>query len=203
MIRVRDRVHRRRRVALSRIELWTDTEDTALHRLWRRLDDLSPVQFVLFLGLIAGTVQGIPSLLESSPGGIGGQTLHVAAAVAGSALWWCAAVVFGWSAIRGLRFSLWRTAGQMTLAWAIGDLVAAGLAFVGASIQTQGGFVHSYVNAPFWTGALPGLLGPTILHTPARLVGSIALLAVGRFLLDRRGPSTPPTSRPADHEAVT
>jgi hypothetical protein len=158
--------------------------------LTARLEKLPPTQFILLVGLAAGVLDGVPTLLVGNTSSAGTRPIHLLAVAATTVLWWCAAVLLWWVAVRRRRVSVWKTAWHVMLGWALGDVLALALAFVAASIDTHGGFVNAYVHAPL-SATLPGLVGPTLLRSPIRFLGSAVLVAFGRYLLRSAGPSTP------------
>jgi hypothetical protein len=55
-------------------------------------------------------------------------------------LWWAAAILVGWVAVRRRRYSIWWTAWHLSLALAVADLLQMGLGFADASILVRSPF---------------------------------------------------------------
>jgi len=145
----------------------------------RDLENLTPGQFILLVGLGAGILRGVPGYLL--PGSIANPAVLAVAVAALSLLALSGAVLVWWIAVHRRRFSWWKTAWHLTLALALGDLLGFALAFVDASMQTNGEFISSWFNAPLST-TMPGLLAPILFKSPVRLLGSALLIALGRSL---------------------
>jgi hypothetical protein len=164
-----------------------------------RLEELTPAQFILLVGLSAGVLQGIPTLLFSNGSGGHSAQFPVVAGItltclAGAALLWLVAV-------RRRQFSVWRMAWHVCLGLALGNLLATALSIVAASIETNGALATAYINAPL-SASLLGFFVPTLIRSPIWFFGSAVLIAIGRSLRWR----TPPFARrssPSDREAVT
>jgi hypothetical protein len=166
-----------------------------------RLENLTPARFILLVGLSAGVLQGIPTLLFSNESG--GHSIQFPV-VAGLTLISLTAAALLWLvAVRRERFSVWRMAWYVCLGLILGDLLALALSMVAASIETNGAFVSAYIHAPL-SVTLPGLVVPTLLRSPIWFFGSAVLIAIGRSL---RWRTTPPFARHSspttDREAVT
>jgi hypothetical protein len=162
----------------------------------RDLENLTPGQFILLVGLGAGILRGVPGFL------LPGSIAKPAAAVAMAALSLLAlsgAVLVWWIAVHRRRFSWWKTAWHLTLALALGDLLGFAMAFVDASMQSNGEFISSYFTAPLST-TMPGLLAPTLLRSPIRFLGSALLIALGRSLHEAPPPLPAQSSLSVDSQ---
>lgn len=166
----------------------------------RSMEVLAPGQFILLVGFGAGLLQGVPAFL------LAGSTANraiLAVTFAGlSLLSLAGAVLVWWIAVHRRQFSYWRTAWHLTLALALGDLLAAALALVDAFNQSNGEYISLYVNAPLST-TMPSLLAPILLRSPFRLLGSALLVALGRSLHEAQPPMTERPRLSGESNAVT
>ena len=164
---------------------------------FKRLEQLAPAQFIGLVAVIAGALFGMPQVfIESS----NGDRRLWPIVVGFRLLMWAAAGLLWWIGMRRQQFSAWRIAWHITIALALADLIAFAMAFMAANNQTDGGYADAYFRAPLGT-TLPGLLVPTLLRTPVRLVGSALVIGLGRMWI-LRGRRSPPKD-PRSLEAVT
>jgi hypothetical protein len=136
-----------------------------MRRIAAQVEALDPVSFVLLIGLVAGTIQGMPRVFL---GGVTGAPPRlIAFLVIGIAaiVWWTAALLLWWVVVRR-RSSLWMAAAQVTLGLAIAETFAAALGVVGMPlaphstpaagfiqqllIVVYSGFIFTLYRSPLW-----------------------------------------------------
>jgi hypothetical protein len=144
-----------------------------------RIEQLSARRFIEIVALIAGVFVGMPQILAGSSGNPVPAALVATLAIAGLT----ATLALWWIAVRRRQFSVWRTAWHITLALAMGDFIGFAVAFLAATVQTNGDYAEAYFHAS-WLTTLPGLVVPMLLRSPIRFVGTATLVALGRMPRD-------------------
>ena len=167
-----------------------------------QIEELAPLRFILAVALAAGGLDSIPTFFSGHGNSAGGRSIQLVAVAAISVLWLAAGMFLLWGAVRRRSYSVWRIAWHLTLALALGDVLAFALTFAAASIDTQGAYVTAYVHAPL-SVTVPGLLAPTLLRSPIRFLGWAAAVALGRLWLGSARPFAPRSLTSRDREAVT
>jgi hypothetical protein len=165
-----------------------------MRRISAQIEALRPAAFVFLIGLVAGTIQGVPRLLlggvTSSPPKLFPFLVIGATAI----LWWTAALLLWWIILRRQPLSLWIAAGQVTLGLAIGETLAAALGVVASPVDPF---------APVTIGLGQQLLAVvysglflTLFRSPLWFVGAVVAIALGRDL-NVAQQSAPTASTPA------
>lgn len=163
-----------------------------------QLEALAPASFIIVVGLAGGVLQGVPSFFFQSTSSV--HVAQVAALAVISVLWWAAAVLFWWIAVRRRRYSIWKTAWHVTLAWALADVLELGLDLVHTSIQTKGAFVEAVARTPL-DFALTNL-ELILIRSAVRFLGAVILVALGRQLPGSDNHVAPQPSTSTNPEAI-
>lgn len=172
-----------------------------MRRIAAQIEALAAVPFVLLVGLIGGALQGVPRFLLS---GSGAMRPHLAQFVVGgvtSTLYWTAAALLWWIAVRRRRWSLWATATQVAFGLVVADILSNGLAMVAAAIDTNGAVVKAVGREPLIFAS--SNLGLTVIRSPFWFVGAAIAVALGRHLSGPPPTIASPPSKPTRSEAVT
>jgi hypothetical protein len=160
--------------------------------LLAQIEALSPAQFILLIGLIAGVLRSVPVFLQT--GNVNIAVAHfsqIVVALALSLLWWIGAALVWWFAVRRRRYPIWLTALHVTLGVAVADVLASVLAMVAGSIETHGAILAELGKAPLMAVLSP--LELTLLRSLYWFVEAIALIALGRLVLRMDSLIAPPS----------
>ncbi len=172
-----------------------------MRRLSRHIECLAPAPFMLLIGAVGGVIQGIPRFFLGSAGRTGAHLGEFVLVAVASVLWWAAALLLWWIAVRRRRWSIWKTAGHVTVGLALANVLDIALATVVASIETNGVFAGAIARAPL-TFASPNLV-LVLIRSPLWFLGSAMLLALGRHLAGGEHLAAPSQSQSSHPEAVT
>ncbi len=182
---------------------WVTTQQRGIRHvpgLLAQIEDLTPAQFTLLIGLFAGVLRSAPAFLHAGNVNIAiARFSQIVVALALGLVWWIGAALLWWFAVRPRRYSIWLTALQVTLGGAVGDVLASVLVMVAGSFETNGALVTELGNA-FLTSAL-GSLELTLLRSIYWFVEAIALIALGRLVL-RMDTLVAPPSIPTHPDAM-
>ena len=114
------------------------------------VEELAPARFILLVGAVGGVLQSIPVFFHGSTNVASARLAQLVVVLGVSLLWWTAAALLWWIAVQRRRFSIWRTAWEVTLALALADLLVSALSLVVASIETKGRIAFSNCSSsPF------------------------------------------------------
>src|SRR4051812_35380890 len=127
-----------------------------MRRLATQLEALDSARFTLLIGLVAGSIEGVPRLFLGGASPIQSRPITWIMIGTVEVIWWIAALLLWWIAVRRRRSSLWAIAAQMTAGLFLGEVLAGVISLVGASIDTRGEFASLIAQAPlkFLTGNL-------------------------------------------------
>lgn len=153
-------------------------------------EELAPVPFVLLAGGAGGIMLGasaLPVVQEST-----------ASAIVVRLLLGLIMILVWWAGVRRRRFSVWRTAWHLMLAWDVAHVL--GLLLVVAIVGARG---DMRAGTP-WPESVGIVLSALIVLSPVRFMMSAALVARGRRSLPGSGgPVVPESLTPSDHAAAT
>jgi hypothetical protein len=148
-----------------------------------QIEQMPVSRFVVVVALIGGILSGAPQILV----GISSSDHSAQIGLAGIRI--AGLLALGFIAAQRRQSSIWQSAWHVTLGLALGDLVGFAVAFNAASIQSDGEYASAYFQAPLLV-TLPGLIVPTLLNTPARMLSAAGVVALVReFRKNRRAPS--------------
>jgi hypothetical protein len=148
--------------------------------LLARIEKIDAAPFVFLVGAMSGVLQGLPAVLLANDAGAVRSYIQLGVLAATTILWWAGAVLLWWAAVRRQQFSVWRSAGHVTLALAVGDLLTSMLALVGASFQTDGAMVGYLIHRPLdfaW-----GFVVPSAARSLIRFIVFSVAIALGRLV---------------------
>jgi hypothetical protein len=172
-----------------------------MRRIAAHIEGLAAAPFILLVGVVGGALQGIPRCFFGGPGGTAPHLAQFIVVGVTSVLWWTAALLLWWIAVHRRRWSLWATAGQLTLGLAFADALTNGLGMVVASITTNGAFAEAIVREPLTFASSNVSL--TLIRSPLWFLGSAMAVALGRHLSGGEQAIAPSPSSATHHEAVT
>jgi hypothetical protein len=166
-----------------------------------RIEALGPTRFVLFIGLVAGAIEGVPRLLLSGTDSSRARIFPFLLIGTTAVLWWTVVLFLWWIAVRRRQSSVWATAAHVTLGWVIADTLANALSMVAASVDTHGEFAAAVAHQ--LDNVIVSNLTLTILRSLPWFFGSALAIALGRYLNVGQQP-LPASSSPPNHPgAVT
>lgn len=167
-----------------------------MRRLSTYIVGLAPASFSVLVGAVAGVLQGTPLFFVGSTDSTHrhiGQFVFLAIT---SALWWTAVLLLWWVAVRRRRWTIWKTAGHVTVGLALATMLDMALAAVVASIETKGVFAEAVARAPLMFASSNLVIA--CIRTPLWFFGSAILVALGRHLIGGENLIVPSPS-PASH----
>jgi hypothetical protein len=151
-----------------------------MRRISAQIEALGPTHFTLLIGLIAGTIQSAPELFLGGATPARLQLLPFLIIGITAVLWWTAAFLLWWVAVRRHQSLIWIIAFQVTLGLVLADLLHAALGAVPAAINTHGGFATAIVRAP-WAFIVSNLQF-SLFRAPVWFLGAVVAIAMGRSL---------------------
>jgi hypothetical protein len=172
-----------------------------MRRISSQIEALEATQFIFLIGVVAGTIQGIPQLLLGGRTGAGLKAIPFLVIGCVAMLWWTGAFLLWWIAVHRRQSALWMIATQVTLGLVIADLVHAAITAIPAGIETHGQFTAVLLREP-WTFVLSNLQF-SLIRSPLWFLGSLGAIAMGRQLNTRESlhPAAPASATHLD--AVT
>lgn len=172
-----------------------------MRRIAAQVEALTPVPFVLLVGLIGGALQAIPRFLLSGSGAMRPHLAQFVLVGVTSTLYWTAAALLWWIAVQRRPWSLWATAAHVALGLVVADILSNGLGMVAASIDTNGAFAKAVVREPLTFAS--SNLGLILIRSPVWFFGAAIAVALGRHLSGPPPTIASPPSKPTRSEAVT
>jgi hypothetical protein len=151
-----------------------------MRRISSQIEALGAIGFILLIGLAAGTIQGAPRLFLGGATTTRLQLLSFLVIGITAVVWWSAAFLLWWIAVRRQQSAIWLVAIQVTFGLILADLLNAALAAVLAAIETHGEFATAFVREP-WTFVASNLEF-SLFRAPVWLVGAVVAIAMGRSL---------------------
>lgn len=170
-----------------------------MRRVVAYAEGLGPTGFILLIGLVAGTLAGLPRFFMPTTSPVGPPTGVFILVAVGGILWWTAAFLLWWIAVQRRQSSIWALALQITLGLILADQLDAALSLVISSIGTSGESTALLLRQPL--RLLTSNLGFSLIRAPVWFVGSCVAIAMGRRLSDDRrslvaSPAAPTNSDP-------
>ena len=172
-----------------------------MRRLLRHIEGFAPARFILVVGAVGGVIQGIPRFFLGTTGRAGAHLGQVVLVAVASVLWSAAALLLCWIAVRRRRWSIWKTAGHVTVGLALANVLDIALAAVVASIETKGVFAGAIARAPLTFASSNLVL--VLIRSPLWFLGSAMLVALGRHLARGQHRAAPSPSQSSHPEGVT
>lgn len=172
-----------------------------MRRVAAQIEALGAARFTLLIGLVAGTIQGVPRLFLGGGGAV--QSRLTALLIIGvvAVFWWTAALFLWWIAVRRRQSSLWAIAAQVTLGLIIGEVFATVISMVGASIDSRGEFASALAEQPL--NFLVSNLALPALRSPVWFIGSALAIGMGRRLIGSQLDGSRLTTAATPPESVT
>jgi hypothetical protein len=170
-----------------------------MRRFLTQTEDLAPPRFILLVGLIGGVLLGIPRFFLSGSDSTRAHVAQLIIVAVVALVVWAATLVLWMAAVRRRQFSIWMMAWQVTLGLALADALDTTLAFVHASIITNGAYVEALAPRLSTAAASDVLL--ILVRSLIRFPVSVVLIAIGRQLPWSGTPVAPPltTTDPTTH----
>jgi hypothetical protein len=154
-----------------------------MRRISAQIEALGSASFVLLIGLVAGTIQGIPGLFLGGSKTAPLQLFPFLVIGITAVLWWTAAFLLWWVAVRRRQSSPWMIAAQVTVGLLVADVLNSALSMVATSFETSGDFRAMALRHPL-TLITSDLGLSLIFRSPMWFVGSLIAIAMGRELDD-------------------
>jgi len=151
-----------------------------MRRISTQIEALGAIQFILLIGVVAGTIQGAPRLFLGGVTTTRLQLLPFLVIGITAVVWWSAAFLLWWIAVRRQQSPIWLIAVEVTLGLVLADLFNAALAVVPSAIETHGAFTTAIARQP-WTFVASNLQF-SLLRAPMWFLGAVVVIAMGRAL---------------------
>lgn len=148
----------------------------SLRRVSSLLETLPALRFCVLVGAVEGVLAGVPRL--ATPGDGGSHIATVLLFWFSAVIYWAAAWLFMWIAVRRRRWSVWSTAAQVTIGAALSDVVEVGLGVAGESFKTQGKLAEFVAREPM--SFVESNLSLILLRGAMWFIGSLLIVAIGR-----------------------
>ena len=149
-----------------------------MRRISAEMESAGALRFVLLIGLVAGAIQGVPTLLLGGASTVGFHLVPFLVIGIAAITWWVGALLLWWIAVRRRQSSLLAIAGQVTLGLILADIFANALGMVGASIETHGAFAAAISHQ--LGNVILSNLSFTLAPSPFWYLGAALAIALGR-----------------------
>lgn len=171
-----------------------------MRSLLTQVEELTALRFVLIVAVIGGVLSSMPALFFGNTGFAGSIFAALTVGAALELLWFGAAILLWWVAVRRRQYSVWSTALHLTLALTLSGVLELALSYVAASIATNGKFAMALIHGPLSASSAGIVL--VLIRSPIWFIGAACLVSLGRFLLESDEPVAPRESARTDPEAV-